>query len=97
MAFDMIAGLVLVIDGRPVGAAWVSPYDQVHAAASMRTDCQRPERSWGQRAPIVLFNRPVTAIEVETLRACGYDFETDYRLLAPPDQTLGVEVYVPTV
>jgi hypothetical protein len=96
MAYDMVAGVVLILDGRPVGEAWVSPYDPVHAAVSMRADCLRSDRSWGQRAPILLFTHPVTAIEVETLRVCGYNFDTDYRLLAPPEQTLLLHVYVPS-
>jgi hypothetical protein len=37
----------------------------------------------------------MTDIERETLRVCGYDFDTEYRLLAPPHRTAGLEVYVP--
>jgi hypothetical protein len=95
MAFDEIAGLVLVADGRPVGEAWVGAGDPMRSANSMRAACLGSDRWWGDRAPILLFNRPVTDIERETVRICGYDFDKDYRLLAPPDQTGGIQVYVP--
>lgn len=95
MAFDQIAGLVLLLDGRPVGEAWTGVGDPVRTAASMRRECLGPHRWWGDRAPVLLFNRPVTDTERETLRICGYDFATDYRLLAPKEQLNGIEVYVP--
>jgi hypothetical protein len=95
MAFDQIAGLVLLLDGRPVGTAWTQVNDPMRTARSMRAECLGPDRWWGERAPILLFNRPMTDIERETLRICGYDFDTDYRLLAPTQRTAGFEVYVP--
>jgi hypothetical protein len=95
MGFDQIAGVVLLLDGRPLGEAWVWAYDPVRAATSMRAECLGPDRWWGDRAPILLFNRPMTDIERETLSICGYDFDTEYRLLAPPERTAGLEVYVP--
>jgi hypothetical protein len=61
----------------------------------MQAECLGPNRWWGDRAPLLLFNRPVTDIERDTLHICGYDLQTDYRLLAPKDQLDGLEVYVP--
>ena len=93
MAFDNMPGLVLMLDGRSVGTAWYGATDPV--AASIWAECQQPEPWWGDRAPILLFNRPVSDVEVAILRGCGYDFATDYRLLAPAEQMHGLEVYVP--
>jgi len=95
MAFDQIAGLVLLLDGRPVGEAWTGAADPWRTADSMQAECLGPNRWWGDRAPLLLFNRPVTDIERDTLHICGYDLQTDYRLLAPKDQLDGLEVYVP--
>ncbi|HEU4949032.1 MAG TPA: hypothetical protein VFT31_17925 [Kribbella sp.] len=96
LAFDKIAGIVLLLDGRPVGEAWVSPREPDRTAAGIEADCTSGRPWWGSRAPILLFNRKVTNREVRALSACGLDFASDYTLLAPPNETIGLQVYLPT-
>jgi hypothetical protein len=95
MAFDEMAGIVLLLGGRPVGEAWYSGSDHRRTAAGIRAEC-RDGRPWGgTRRPILLFNRPVSATELGALRACGLVFGTDYRRL-PIDGAAGeLQVYVP--
>jgi hypothetical protein len=95
MAFDRMPGLVLLLNGRPVGEAWYSATDPQRTAAGIRQACATAQPWWGDRAPILLFNRPVTKTETAALESCGLTFATDYRLLAPIDQTHGLQVYVP--
>ena len=95
IAYDEIAGLAYVLDGRPVGEAWNGAATPFRTADSVRADCRGADPWWGERAPILIFNRPVTDVEIATLRDCGYDFATTYRLLAPPEQMHGLVVYVP--
>ncbi|KRA29936.1 hypothetical protein ASD81_19760 [Nocardioides sp. Root614] len=70
MAFDAMSGLVFLLDGRPVGEAWYAPSDTARSTAGVIRTCD-DDRWWGQREPIVLFNRPVTKLERKTLRHCG--------------------------
>ena len=95
MAFDELSGVVLLLDGRPVGEGWYSAIDHERTAAGIRAECRDGNPWWGSRAPILLFNRPVTETELAALRSCGLDFASDYRLLAAREETLGLEVYVP--
>jgi hypothetical protein len=95
MAFDEMPGVVLVLDGRPVGEAWYSKLDPGRAANGIRTECANGRPWWGDRAPLLLFSRPVTETELAALRACGLDFARQYRLLAPKEETMRVSVYVP--
>jgi|GEM_PF-2398535 len=94
MAFDEMAGVVLLLDGRPVGEAWYSALDPGRTAAGIRAVCQAG-RWWGDRAPLLLFRRPVTAVDTDALASCGLRFATDYRLLAAKEETMGLLVYVP--
>jgi hypothetical protein len=96
MAFDDMSGMVFLLDGRSVGEAWYGSIDPERTAVTTRAACRDRSRGDG-RAPVLLFNRPVRELEIETLRACGYDFASDYRLLAPPEQIDGIRlaVYVP--
>ncbi len=96
MAFDELPGLVLAMDGRPVGEAWYSQIDPGRTAANIKAECANGNRPWGARPPILIFNRQVTANELGALESCGLNFEKDYRLLAPAETTLGLGVYVPT-
>jgi hypothetical protein len=96
MAFDEMPGLVLALDGRPAGEGWYSAIDHERTAAGIRHDCEGAHPWWGSRAPVLLFNRPVTATEISALSSCGLDFTTDYRLLAPKEETLWLEVYPAT-
>ena len=105
IAFDQMSGIVLLLGGRPVGEPWTSPADPRRTASGIKAECARGRPSWwGDRSPILLFNRSVTGTEVEALRACQLDFTTDYRLLltteyrrlAAPDLSVDLSVYVPT-
>jgi hypothetical protein len=96
MAYDEMAGIVLVLDGRPVGEAWYSAIDPARTAAGVREVCGDGRGWWGTRSPILILRRPITLVEIDALRSCGLDFATDYRPLAPPAETLGLQVYVPT-
>jgi hypothetical protein len=94
MAFDEMAGIVLLLDGRPVGEAWYSAIDPVRTATGIRTSCAEGRDWWAGRAPVLLFRRPISDIERSALRDCGLDF-ANYRLLADPAQTMGLQVFVP--
>ncbi|GIJ64135.1 hypothetical protein [Virgisporangium aurantiacum] len=96
MAYDEMAGIVLLLDGRPVGEAWYSAIAPDRTAAGVRKECSDGRGWWGTRSPVVILHRPITQVEIDALRSCGLDFATDYRLLAPPGETLGLQVYVPT-
>ena len=43
-----------------------------------------------------MFQRPVSDIEVQGLKDCGIDFATQYKLVAPPSQTINLQVFAPT-
>lgn len=95
MAFDEMSGLVLALDGKPVGEAWYSAIDPGRSATNIRSECANGQTPWGDRLPIILFRRPPTATETAAFSACGIDFSADYKLVAPVDQTAGLQVYVP--
>jgi hypothetical protein len=94
MGFDRMAGLVLMLGGRQVGEAWYSTQDRARTAAGIRAECPGGRGWWGDRAPILLFNRPVSSVELAALGSCGLTLD-QYRVLAPPAQTMGLTVYVP--
>ena len=81
MAFDEMAGLVLLLDGRSVGEAWYSHIDPARTAAGIRSVCTRP-RPWGDTTaggPL----RP-GARAPSTRRPCapaGSRLARDYRLV----------------
>lgn len=95
MAFDESAGIVLLLDGQPVGEAWYSNGDAIRSAAGVMAECQNKKPYWGARIPLVLFRRAVTSTDIAGLKYCGIDFANDYRLLAPKQETMGFMVYVP--
>ncbi|HCT77243.1 MAG TPA: hypothetical protein DGG94_22615 [Micromonosporaceae bacterium] len=95
MAFDEMAGVVFLLSGRSVGEAWYSDLDRERTATGIAAECTKGQPWWGQRKPILLFHRAVSENEVNALRSCGLVFATDYRLLAPKEETMGLSVYVP--
>lgn len=95
MAFDELSGVVLLLDGRPVGEAWYSYTDRQRSAAGIIATC-RENPWWGSRLPLLVFKRPVSEVERSALKSCGLDMDVDYTLLAPPPQTMNLTVYVPT-
>ena len=92
LAFDKMAGLVLMLGGRPVGEAWIAPRERGRTAAGIEEVCrkQRPAP-----APLLILNRAISDAEITALHACGLDFHADYKLLAPARQTIGLQVWVP--
>jgi hypothetical protein len=92
--FDQMAGIVLLLDGRPVGEAWNSSADPQRTAAGITNAC-RNGPWWGSRLPLLLVKQPLTAVEKDALKSCELDFDADYKLVAPPQQTTGISVYVP--
>jgi hypothetical protein len=94
MGFDGLAGVVFALEGRPVGEAWYGGRDPTRSSSGIRSQC-RNEPWWGDRAPILIFNRPVRQSEIDVLQFCGLDFDTDYRLLAPTEDIKDLIIYVP--
>jgi hypothetical protein len=95
LAFDAMAGLVLMLEGKPVGEAWVAPKERRRTAAGIEEAC-RHGRPWNaDRPPLILLNRRISTVEITALRACGLDFTADYALLAAPAKTMKLQVYVP--
>ncbi len=94
MAFDELAGLVLVVEGRSVGEAWYSTLDAERTAAGIEATC-RESGPLTQDKPILLFKRPRSASDDRALRACGLSVEQDYRQLSGVPPRLGIVVFVP--
>lgn len=95
LAFDKMAGIVLMLQGRPVGEAWVAPKERERTAAGIEEVCRHGPPWAADRQPIIILNRPISEVEITALRACDLDFETGYRLLAPVEDTIKLQVYVP--
>lgn len=94
MAFDGMAGIVLLLDGRPVGEAWYSGTAPERSAAGIRRACDGSPW-WGERTPLVLFSRPVTRLERGALRACGLSLRRDFRELFAEVDGRELEIFVP--
>jgi hypothetical protein len=92
LAFDKMAGLVLILNGRPLGEAWIAPAERARTAAGIEEVCRKGHP---ERAPLIILNRQITDSEITALQSCGLDFHADYQQLAPPRQTIGLEVWVP--
>jgi hypothetical protein len=92
LAFDKMAGLVLMLGGRPLGESWVAPRERARTAAGIEEACRtdRPDRP-----PLIILNRKISDVEITALRACGLDFRAEYEQLAPPRETIGLQVWVP--
>ncbi|MGW7679910.1 hypothetical protein ACWGID_04170 [Kribbella sp. NPDC054772] len=95
LAFDKMAGLVLMLGGRPVGEAWIAPLERERTAAGIEEVC-RKGRPWdGGRPPLIILNREISDLEINALHTCGLDFHADYEQLAPARQTIGLQVWIP--
>ncbi|MFF0268871.1 hypothetical protein [Kribbella sp. NPDC004536] len=92
LAFDKMAGLVLMLGGRPLGEAWIAPKERARTAAGIEEVCRQNRPS---RLPLIILNREISDLEVNALRSCGVDFRTGYVQLAPAKQTIGLQVWVP--
>lgn len=96
MAFDEMAGIVLLLDGRPVGEAWYSEIDPGRTVKGIEATCAGGDPWWGERAPILIFKRDVRKPDTDALKSCGLVFETDYQLLKQLNEPMKLAVYVPT-
>ncbi len=94
MAFDELAGLVLVVDGRSVGEAWYSALDPERTSYGIEVTC-RANGPLTAEKPILIFRREILESDERALRACGLDMGKDYRELAGIPPRLSVVVYVP--
>ena len=74
VAFDELPGLILALDGRPVGEAWFSALDDARSASGIRDAC----REGTVEAPIVFFTRPPTRVDLRALESCGVDLLSGY-------------------
>jgi hypothetical protein len=95
IGFDKLPGIVLLLDGRPVGEAWTSQHEPARTAAGIVSQCACGWPWWGSRPPVLLFNRAVTGTDTAALARCGLDLAVHYRPLAPSRETMGIQVYVP--
>jgi hypothetical protein len=95
IALDKMAGIVLMLRGRPFGEAWVAPKERERTAAGITEVCSTKAPWPGNRQPLLFFNRPVGQLEIDALRSCGLDFAVDYKLIAPPATTMNLQIYVP--
>lgn len=95
LAFDKMAGIVLMLQGRPVGEAWVAPQERARTAAGIEDVCQNGQPWNPGRPPVIILNRQISDVEINALHACLLDFQAGYRLLAPAPETMDVQVWVP--
>jgi hypothetical protein len=95
IAFDKMAGIILMLAGRPFGEAWVAPKERERTAAGIVDVCSTRAPWPGNRQPLLFFNRAVGQLEIDALHSCGLDFQVDYKLIAPPETTMNVQIYVP--
>lgn len=95
LAFDKMAGLVLMLGGKPVGEAWVAPKERPRTAAGIEEVCKKGQPWSTGRSPIIILNRRISDVEITALHACLLDFRADYELLAPAKDTMNLQVYVP--
>jgi len=95
LAFDKMAGLVLMLQGKPVGEAWIAPKERPRTAAGIEEVCRKGQPWNPGHPPIILLNRAISDVEITALRACALDFHADYELLAPAAETMGLQVFVP--
>jgi hypothetical protein len=93
MAFDTMAGIVFLLDGRSVGEPWYPGNDPARVAAGIGSACPGGRVPGGQ-APILLFNRPIEPADRAAVARCGLDLDRDYRPLDLPAGTAGPTVLV---
>jgi hypothetical protein len=91
IGFDKMAGVVFLLDGRSVGELWYASNDRARSAAGITAACTG-DPWWGDRPPILIFNRPVDPADRAVLDGCGFRIGDTYRLLPG---TAGLTVYVP--
>lgn len=92
IGLDKMAGVVFLLDGRSVGELWYASNDRDRTAVGIAAECTRDRPWWGERSPVLIFNRPVLPDDRTLLGRCGFDLGTNYRQL--PD-VAGLAVWVP--
>ncbi len=97
MAFDEMAGVVLLLDGRPVGEAWYSRIDPARPAAGIRSVVHPRHARGTTQLPVVVYDRAPSAVDQDALRACGLSLTRDYRLVPVERGGPPLRVYVPTM
>jgi len=95
LGFDKMAGVVLLLDGRTLGEGWYAPENPSRTRAGIAAECADGPPWTPDRAPVLVFNRPVRAADMDLLTPCGLDLARDYRPLAPPARTANLTVLVP--
>ena len=81
MAFDEMAGMVLLLDGRSVGEAWYSRIDPARSAAGIRSVCTRARPVGRARSRSSSSTGCRRRVDRSALRACGLSLADDYRLV----------------
>jgi hypothetical protein len=94
IAFDEMAGMVVLLDGRSVGEAWYSSIDAERTAAGIRSACTRP-RPWADGRPVVIYDHAPRALDQDSLRGCGLRLSSDYRQATVEQGEPHLRVYVP--
>lgn len=95
IALDKMAGLVLLLQGKPVGEAWTSSRERARSAAGIEEVCRQGPPWSPDRPPLLILNRNISTMDIDAMRACKLDFRADYALLAPVEQTINLQVWVP--
>src|SRR4051794_6919563 len=95
LTLEKMDGLVLMLQGKPVGEAWISPRERARTAAGIEETCRNGPPWDAGRPPILILNRRISQLDITALRSCGLDFHADYELLAPAKDTIKLQVYVP--
>jgi hypothetical protein len=95
MGFDEMSGILLALDGRPVGESWAAATDWERTAEGLRASCRGGHPWWEARWPVLLFSRTPSDVERRALADCGIDFARDYRHLDVGSDAMGYSIYVP--
>lgn len=94
MAFDELSGLVLMLDAHSVGEAWYSASDHPRSAAGIESACAHGN-PWGDRQPVLLFDREPTPVDTAALARCGLSLTDDFERVAVPGYDPALDVYLP--
>lgn len=95
MPFDRMPGIAYLLDARPVGESWYAATDPARSVAGVRRACAAEGGPWwGDRAPIILFNRPITDRERSAFADCGIDFAR-YERFVVRHAGQEIQVYTP--
>jgi hypothetical protein len=94
MAFDEMAGIVLLLDGRSVGEAWYSRVDHVRTRAGIASEC-RSRLRWTGGGPLIFFDRAPAEADRVALRSCDLDLDRDFTRRPISEPSSGLWIYVP--